>query len=130
MMRTWILAGCAALTVTGMVAAPVMAQRDPAYAAAREAGKVGEQADGYLGIAVGTVPADLRARVDQINIKRRAFYTDLAGQRGVSVNEVAAATACELFRNRVSVGHVYRTQAGQWATHSASAPVQMPSFCG
>jgi uncharacterized protein len=31
-------------------ATPALAQRDPAYAAARAAGKVGEQADGYLGI--------------------------------------------------------------------------------
>ncbi|HEU4821499.1 MAG TPA: DUF1318 domain-containing protein, partial [Qipengyuania sp.] len=31
-------------------ASPALAQRDPAYAAARAAGQVGETIDGYLGV--------------------------------------------------------------------------------
>ena len=44
------------------VAVPVAAwaQRDPAYAAARAAGEIGEQPDGYLGV-VGSGSASLRA---------------------------------------------------------------------
>ena len=43
------------------VAAPAIAQRDPAYAAARAAGQIGEQPDGYLGFATTPTPARLPA---------------------------------------------------------------------
>ena len=51
--------------------------------AAIAAGQVGERADGYLGIR-GSVGGDVRAEVEQINIKRRALYTERAQQRGVA----------------------------------------------
>jgi uncharacterized protein YdbL (DUF1318 family) len=50
-----------------------------ASAELRASGKAGEQADGYLGV-VGSADASLRAQVDAINIKRRAYYTDLGRQ--------------------------------------------------
>ena len=65
-----------------------------ASAQLRASGKVGEQADGYLGL-VGSAPADVRAKVDAINIQRRAYYTDLAAKRGAKIEEVAATTGCE-----------------------------------
>ena len=62
-------------------------------------GRVGEQADGYLGFPEG--PSDaLRNEVDAINIKRRAAYTDLAMQRGVTVKDVAATVGCETLKSR------------------------------
>ena len=58
-----------------LIAAPVAAQtRDPAYQAARSAGQVGEQVDGYLGV-VGNQPAAITALVNSINIQRKALYT-------------------------------------------------------
>ena len=113
------------------LAIPAHAQAsDPVVAQARAAGQVGEQADGYLGYAPGaSVSADVRAHVDQINIRRRALYTSRAEQRSVSVNEMAAAVACEIFQGRIEVGERYRDQAGQWRQRTASAPVAMPSFC-
>src|SRR5690349_19537898 len=75
-----------------MLASPVFAQVDNVVSSARASGQVGEQADGYMGFPTGVnVSADLRARVDQINIRRRAAYTQRAAQRNVSVNEMAAA---------------------------------------
>ncbi len=98
--------------------------------AARAAGVIGEQADGYLGVAAGqTASADLRARVDQINIRRRAAYTERAAATGVSVNEMAAAVACQLLASRVQVGERYRDESGTWRQRTASAPVAIPSFC-
>ncbi|QCI79214.1 DUF1318 domain-containing protein [Hankyongella ginsenosidimutans] len=124
MLRTTLIAALIAVT------APALAQTaDPVIEAARNAGKVGEQADGYLGLVSGG-DADLKARVDQINIKRKAVYTDLAAKRGVTINEVAAATACQLFRDRVGPGQAYRGENGQWTQRQGSAPVVMPSFCG
>ena len=64
-----------------------MAQRDPAYQAAREKGLIGEQPDGYLGI-VGTPTPDLRALVNNINIQRKAKYTESAAN-GATVEQFA-----------------------------------------
>jgi uncharacterized protein YdbL (DUF1318 family) len=124
MMRTWILAGCAALTVTGMVAAPVMAQRDPAYAAAREAGKVGEQADGYLGI-VGAADPALQRLVDDINIKRRAVYAEKAKENNATLEAYALTAGCQAVA-RTTPGEKYRAPDGSWQTRTAAAPIRDP----
>ena len=63
------------------LAVPAVAQRDPAYAAARAAGQVGEQPDGYLGV-VGAASPELRAVVGNINIQRKAKYTQSAAAGG------------------------------------------------
>jgi uncharacterized protein YdbL (DUF1318 family) len=120
------LALCAGAVLT---AGPVSAQsEDSVVAQARSAGQVGEQADGYLGIA-GNVSPEVKAHVDQINIKRRAAYTELASSRGVTVSEVAAAAACHLLRNRVAPGQTYRDEGGSWRTRSGSEPVALPGYC-
>ena len=115
-----------------LVAAPSLAQAaDPAVEAARASGLVGEQADGYLGIVKPGGASDLRARVDAINIQRRAIYTDTASVKpGVTVADVGAAAACQQFRNRVPVGHFYRDASGSWRQHTAALPVALPGFCG
>jgi hypothetical protein len=113
-----------------LLAAPAQAQNDAALAQARAGGLIGEQADGYLGFVPGAnISADLRGRVEQNNIQRRALYTRRAAERNVSVNEMAAAVACEVFSRRIAVGERYRNEGGQWRQRTASAPVQMPSFC-
>lgn len=113
-------------------AAPSLAQAgDPVVEAARDSGFAGEQADGYLGIVKPGGPAGLAARVDAINIQRRAIFTDTASAKpGVTVADVGAAAACQQFRTRVAVGHFYRDQAGRWRQHTAAAAVAIPSFCG
>ena len=115
-----------------VVAGPVLAQgADAVVEAARASGLVGEQADGYLGIVKQGAPADLKARVDAINIQRRAIFTDSASAKpGVTVADIGAAAGCQQFRNRVAAGHFYRDQSGNWRQRTASAPVVMPSFCG
>lgn len=119
-----------AFLLAAALALPARAQSDQVVAQARAAGQVGEQADGYLGIVSGaSVSADVRSHVDQINIRRRALYTSRAEQRSVSVNEMAAAVACEIFQGRIELGEHYRDQNGQWRQRTASQPVAMPSFC-
>jgi uncharacterized protein len=95
----------------------------------RASGLVGEQADGYLGL-VAAAPADVRAQMEQVNIQRRAAYTRLATQRGATIEEVAAATACQLFASRVGPGQYYRLPDGVWRRRNASEPVPRPSHCG
>ncbi|KQN09431.1 hypothetical protein ASE85_00140 [Sphingobium sp. Leaf26] len=123
-----ILAASAAVALASglLMTAPARAQSG-AVAAAMTAGTVGEQADGYLGIA-GTVGADVRSGVEAINIKRRAAYTQLAGQRGVTVQDVAAATGCQTLSSRVKQGQVYRIGAGAWQTKGAGA-IALPPYC-
>jgi len=95
----------------------------------RASGLVGEQADGYLGL-VGNAPADVRAQMEQVNIQRRAAYTQLATSRGATIEEVAAATACQLFAGRVGPGQYYRLPDGVWRRRNGSEPVPRPSHCG
>jgi hypothetical protein len=99
-----------------------------ASAQLRSSGEVGEQADGYLGL-VGSPSAAVRAQVDSVNIKRRAYYTDLAAKRGAKIEEVAATTACELFRTKVAQGQYYRLPDGVWRQRD-SAPIPLPAYCG
>lgn len=112
-------------------AGPALAQTaDAVVEAARAAGTVGEQSDGYLGIRVPG-NADLAKRVAQINIQRRAVYTDTASAKGgVTVVDVGAATACQLFQTRVPTGQYYRNAAGEWRQRETSAPIPLPSYCG
>ena len=108
------------------LAAGAAAAQD-ASAQLRASGAVGEQADGYLGI-VGDAPASVRDQVAAINIKRRAFYTDIARNRGATVQEVAVKTACELFENKVQPGQHYRLPDGVWRKREGA--IALPAYCG
>ena len=112
----WMIAG--ALALAGMSSA-ALAQRDPAYAAARGAGQVGEQPDGYLGI-VGAGTGDLRALVGNINIQRKAKYTQSA-QAGATVEQFAFTSGCNLIL-QTKPGEKYRSPDGVWKTRTAAAP--------
>ena len=117
--------------IAAFVSAPAFAQAaDPVVEAARLAGIVGEQSDGYLGIRVPG-GADLAKRIAQINIQRRAVYTDTAASKtGVTVVDVGAATACQLFKTRVPTGQYSRTPTGEWRKHDSTAAIVLPSYCG
>lgn len=131
MKRTLAFASGAFIAAALAVAAPAWAQaNDPVVVQARAAGAIGEMTDGYLGFAPGaSVSADLRGRVEQINIQRRQLYTRRAAERNVSVNEMAAAVACEVFDSRIALGERYRDEGGQWRQRTATQPVAKPSFC-
>lgn len=124
MMRKSVLAAIAALTTLGVVAAPALAQRDPAYAAAREAGKVGEQADGYLGI-VGSADPALQRMVDDINIKRRAVYAEKAKENNATLEAYALTAGCQAVA-RTTPGEKYRAPDGSWQTRTAAPPIRDP----
>ena len=87
-------------------------------------------AGGAYAFMLQDASASLRAQVDAINIKRRAFYTDLAAKRGAKIEEVAATTACEIFASKVQAGQYYRLSDGVWRQRDAGQPVQRPAYCG
>ncbi|MES2339760.1 MAG: YdbL family protein [Pseudomonadota bacterium] len=121
-MKTLHIAALIAVATAGaLVATAAYAQRDPAYAAARAAGQVGEQPDGYLGIVGDATPA-LRALVSNINIQRKAAYTRQAGN-GATVEQFAFVSGCNLI-NQTQPGEKYQTPTGAWATRGAGAPTR------
>lgn len=89
-------------------------------------GVVGETASGYLGFAQ-TPSEDLRSQVDAINLGRRSAYTDLAQQRGVTRQQVAAETACSRLSS-VGQGEAYQLRDGVWRTRGAAA-IPTPDYC-
>jgi uncharacterized protein YdbL (DUF1318 family) len=123
-----LAAGLAVAAVTAGATAVYAMQGDVA-AELRASGQAGEQADGYLGV-VGSASAALRSQVDAVNIKRRAYYTDLAAKRGAKIEEVAATTACELFRTKVGAGQYYRLPDGVWRQRDGNTPIPLPGYCG
>ena len=123
-----LAAGIAVAAVAGGASVAYAMLQDEA-AQLRSSGQVGEQADGYLGV-VGSVSGAVRSKVDSINIKRRAYYTDLAAKRGAKIEEVAATTACELFRSKIAPGQYYRLPDGVWRQRNGNEPVPTPAYCG
>ena len=108
------------------LAAPLAAyyQRDPAYAAARASGQVGEQMDGYLGV-VGNQPAAIGNLVADLNIKRRANYTQRAQSQNATLEEYAFTQGCVLI-GRTEPGAKYQAPDGSWQTRTAAAPQRDP----
>lgn len=125
--RKGMLAGMAAAMLAVGLAAPVMAQRDPAYDSARTSGQIGEKMDGYLGI-VGAATPDLKRLVDDINIKRRAVYAARAQENNATLEEYAISAGCQLVLKTVP-GEKYQAPDGAWHTRTAEPPVRDPR-CG
>ncbi|OYY89355.1 MAG: hypothetical protein B7Y45_12770 [Sphingomonas sp. 28-66-16] len=106
-----------------MIATAAMAQRDPAYQAARAQGLVGERTDGYLGI-VGTETESLRALVNNINIQRKAAYTRSAAA-SATVEQFAFTSGCNLIAKTVP-GEKYQAPDGSWKTRTEAPPERDP----
>lgn len=121
-MRKFMTSAIAGIAATLLVAAPALAQRDPAYDAARSAGQVGEKMDGYLGI-VGASNAALQRIVDDINIKRRAVYAEKARAANATLEEYALTAGC-LAIARTSPGEKYQSPDGSWQTRTSAPPMR------
>ncbi|MBB3940911.1 hypothetical protein GGR39_002574 [Novosphingobium fluoreni] len=122
-LRSLALAGLGGAMLLGL-SEPAFADRDPAYAAARSAGQVGEKTDGYLGV-VGGGSGDLRGLVDKINIQRRANYTQRAASQNATVEEYAFTQGCLLIA-RTAPGEKYQSPDGSWQTRGSGAPQRDP----
>ena len=121
--KTFLAAAAALVAITGFVA-PAQAQRDPAYAAARANGSVGEQMDGYLGIVGAETPA-LRSLVNDINIKRRAVYARKAQEANATLEQFAMTAGCQAIA-RTTPGEKYQAPNGTWQTRTSAPPERDP----
>ena len=108
------------------VSGSALAQRDPAYAAARASGQVGETTDGSLGYPSPPSPS-LRSMVEDLNIKRRAVYSEKAQAAGATMEEYAFTSGCRLIA-QTAPGERYEGPSGGWLTRS-SAPPQRDGRC-
>tara|TARA_R110000772_G_scaffold178298_3_gene289719 strand:- start:5080 stop:5475 length:396 start_codon:yes stop_codon:yes gene_type:complete len=111
-----------ALALTAIVATPVMAQRDPAYEAARSSGAIGEKPDGYLGY-VRSPSASVKALVEDLNIKRKAAYTRKAQETNSTVEQFAFTSGCNLIMRTVA-GEKYQAPDGSWQTRTSADPIR------
>jgi uncharacterized protein YdbL (DUF1318 family) len=82
--------------------------------AAKAAGKVGEQADGFLGFVTPQTDPALEAAVAEINAGRRRVYEETARRSGVTP-EVAGVAAFKVLRDtKLKPGDFFRDADGIW----------------
>ena len=105
--KTWI----AALAFVVML--PMAAHAD-SLDSARAAGLVGERPDGYVDYVTPNPAPDVQKLVNDINAQRRKVYEQLAGQKGVPVEEVGALAAEKTISQKLQPGWYYMNSAGQW----------------
>lgn len=117
-MRKLMLAGLLALSqplLGSMAAGPAFADlaSDKAMVdAAKAQGKVGEQADGYLGIVSGG-DAALTAAVNAINAGRADVYAQTAARSGVSRDAAGQAAGAQLIA-KTPAGQYIKPLGGSW----------------
>ena len=125
MNRTFVRTLLGGLALAGMaLSAPAVAQRDPAYQAARAAGQLGEKIDGYLGV-VGAQPAAIESLANDLNIRRRENYAQKAQEQGVTLQEYAITQGCILI-SRTQPGEKYQAPDGSWQTRGSGPPQLHP----
>jgi uncharacterized protein YdbL (DUF1318 family) len=107
---TWLRAAAAVLCLT--LAAGV-AHADP-LDDARAAGLLGERPDGYVDVVNPGASADILSLKEQINAQRRKIYQQLAGEKGVPVEEVGALAAEKTIAQKLKPGMYYMDNSGQW----------------
>jgi hypothetical protein len=108
---------------TGMALALLLALSGPAFAdaasdkaavdAAKAAGVVGEQADGYLGFVKGSADGAITAAVTAINAGRADVYAQTASKSGVTRDAAGQATGTLLI-DKLPAGQYYKPLSGGW----------------
>jgi len=81
--------------------------------AAKSAGTVGEQADGYLGFVSAPGNAATSAALAAINAARAEVYSQTAAKSGVTRDAAGQATGAMLIE-KLPAGQFYKPLAGGW----------------
>jgi uncharacterized protein YdbL (DUF1318 family) len=119
MIRRTLISAIAGAAVAVMAAGAAFA--DPAQSkalvdAAKAAGAVGEQSDGYLNFVAPSSDAALKAAVAEINAGRNAVYKQAAASAGNGATPEAAGVSAfkQVIEPKLKPGEYYRTPAGAW----------------
>lgn len=123
MLHKSLRAGAAALALTLAAVPMTVLMTQPAFAdlasdkakvdAAKAAGTVGEQGDGYLGYVSGSADATTTAAVTAINAGRANVYRQTAAKSGVTAEAAGQATGTQLLA-KVPAGQFYKPLGGSW----------------
>jgi uncharacterized protein len=99
------------------LSSPVFAQgaaEKAAVDAAKAAGTVGEQADGYLGFVSGSADPATTAAVSAINAGRATVYAQTAAKSGTTREAAGQATGAQLIA-RTPSGQFIKPLDGGWS---------------
>jgi hypothetical protein len=105
-----IVLSAAAAAATVAVAQDAKARVD----AAKAAGIVGEQADGFLGFVAGAADPALKAAVAEINAGRAQLYREAAAKNGVSPEAAGAAAFKTVVQAKLKPGEYFKPAGGGW----------------
>ena len=79
---------------------------------AKNAGLIGEQANGYIGF-VTAVPADVKSLVKDVNAKRKARYTKIAKSKQIALSDVAKIGGKKAI-DKTKPGNYIMREGGRW----------------
>lgn len=83
--------------------------------AAKAAGVVGEQPDGFLGFVKPSDDGGVRAAVAEINAGRAKLYREAAARNGVTPEAAGAAAYKQVVEGRLKPGEYFKRPDGSWA---------------
>jgi uncharacterized protein YdbL (DUF1318 family) len=110
-MKRWLMTLALALGIGLAMPAPSHAQAS--LETAKQSGLIGERPDGLVGFVTGTVPAEVRALVEQVNAQRLQRYSQVARTNGASVDSVQAVAGRQLI-DRSPAGQYVLLDSGKW----------------
>ena len=113
MTRTKFVFALVALFAAATPAFADLAADKATVEAAKTAGTVGEQADGYLGYVSGSASPAITAAVTNINQGRADVYAQTAAKTGVTRDAAGQATGTQLIA-REPAGQYFRPLDGAW----------------
>lgn len=114
-MRTHLSISAAVLAALAFApAAAIAMDAKSAVDAAKTAGVVGEQADGFLGFVKPSSDTALKAAVQEINEGRAALYRQAAAKNGVPVEAAGAAAYTSVVQAKLKPGEYYKPAGGSW----------------
>ncbi len=84
---------------------------------AKRAGLVGEASSGYIAIINPAVTSStIRQLADEVNLKRKAKYREIADRHQTSLQAIEGAAGKKLTKRAENSGHYYQNDSGDW-TH-------------
>lgn len=82
--------------------------------AAKSAGVVGEQSDGFLGFVTDPADPALRSAVAEINAGRAQVYREAAARTGASPAAAGASAFVQVIQPKLKPGEYYRPNGSGW----------------
>lgn len=112
--RTPFVLGLAAILAVPVAAVAQPSQTKATVDAAKAAGIVGEQADGFLGFVTAAADPAIKAAVTETNAGRGQLYSEAAAKNGVTPAAAGAAAFESVVKAKLRSGDFYRPSGGGW----------------